>query len=99
VTRSENDFPGCVITHSVQGALEIARTIDRDEIFIFGGAEIYAQALNVADRLYLTHIDATDAAADTFFPPYEHIFTLKTARAEGVPGELRYAWLTLDRPR
>lgn len=97
VTRQDIDIPGCVVSNSIKGALEVARSIDKDEIFIFGGAHIYTDALGYADRLYLTRIDAEDPEADAFFPEYEHIFTRVTARAEGAPGPISYTWVTLDR--
>lgn len=40
-----------------------------DEVFIIGGGQIFEQALPIADRLYLTMVDAT-FDADTFFPDY-----------------------------
>jgi dihydrofolate reductase len=52
---------------SLDAALEIARSNGEDEVFVGGGAEIYRQALERADRLYLTRIDA-DFAGDTTFP-------------------------------
>src|SRR5687767_7714810 len=46
VTR-QKDFkaPGCVVVHSVEKALEIARENKEEETFIIGGAEIYTQSL------------------------------------------------------
>jgi dihydrofolate reductase len=41
-----------------------------DEIFVIGGAEIYASTLPIADRLYFTLIDA-DIDGDTLFPPLD----------------------------
>jgi dihydrofolate reductase len=43
--------------------------MDKEEIFIIGGAQIYKQALPYADKLYLTIVDQ-EAEADTFFPDY-----------------------------
>ena len=40
-----------------------------DEIFVIGGAQIYAAALRFADRLYLTLIDY-DFVGDVFFPKW-----------------------------
>jgi dihydrofolate reductase len=40
------------------------------EIFVVGGAEIYREALPVADRLYLTRIEE-DFAGDTHFPAFD----------------------------
>lgn len=38
-----------------------------DEVFVIGGGEIYCQAMELADRLYITYVDA-DYSGDTFFP-------------------------------
>lgn len=42
----------------------------RDDIFVIGGASIYAQALPYADVIYLTEVDA-GADADAFFPEFD----------------------------
>ena len=39
-----------------------------NEVMIGGGAEIYAQALPIADRLYITHVGA-NPPGDAYFPP------------------------------
>lgn len=56
---------GCVVVHSLDDALRAAA--DAAEIMIIGGANIYAQALPVARRIYLTLIHQ-DIAGDTVFP-------------------------------
>lgn len=58
----ENTIP-CV---SVSTFLENCR----DDIFVIGGASIYAQALPHADVIYLTEVDV-DADADAFFPEFD----------------------------
>ncbi len=42
-----------------------------EEIFVFGGASLFAQTLDYCDRLYLTEIQATNPAADVFFPEFD----------------------------
>ena len=37
-------------------------------MFILGGAQIYKQALDLVDRLYISHIDAVFNDADVYFP-------------------------------
>ena len=59
---------GIEVVHSLQEALRLAQGDNEDEIFVIGGEEIFKQAMDIADRLYITHIDATDKEADTFFP-------------------------------
>jgi dihydrofolate reductase len=71
VTR-QADFQAesCFVVESVDAALSLARERGESEVFVIGGAEIYAQTLALADRLYLTLIDA-EVEADTFFPAFD----------------------------
>jgi dihydrofolate reductase len=41
---------------------------ENNEVFIIGGASVYAQALPLADRLCLTYVMDVPAKADSFFP-------------------------------
>ncbi|MDO8659450.1 MAG: dihydrofolate reductase [Candidatus Parcubacteria bacterium] len=52
------------------------------EVFIIGGEEIFKQSMNIADRLYITHIDASDKDADTFFPEIIPIVWNETSHEE-----------------
>ena len=69
VTR-QSDFaaPGAVVTHSLPDA--VAAASNDDEAFIIGGAEIYQQALDIVDRIYLTEVDA-EVAGDARFPDFD----------------------------
>lgn len=59
---------GCIIAHSLEEALELARKEStEDEIFVIGGAEIYKLALPHADTIYLTMVKAV-VEGDTSFP-------------------------------
>ena len=70
VTRNPGFRPeGCLIGDTVQTALELAKERGETEVFVIGGAEIYAQTLDVADRIYLTQVHAV-VEADTFFPEH-----------------------------
>ncbi|HMR58053.1 MAG TPA: dihydrofolate reductase [Cyclobacteriaceae bacterium] len=59
--------PGCRVVHTLTHALEIARNANQKEVFVIGGAEIYALSLPLAHRLYLTEIKA-EVDGDTYFP-------------------------------
>nr|AIA18639.1 Dihydrofolate reductase [uncultured bacterium] len=70
ITHKENYNPeGCFIVHSLEEAIELARSRGETEAFICGGAEIYAQSIDLADRFYLTLVH-TVTDADTFFPEW-----------------------------
>jgi dihydrofolate reductase len=45
----------------------IAEETGAEEVMVIGGGEIYAQTMDEADRLYITHVHA-DPAGDTMFP-------------------------------
>jgi len=57
---------GIEIVHSVDEALGLFKD-DKEEIFIIGGGELYKQTMPLADRLYITHIEAEDKDANVFF--------------------------------
>ncbi len=61
---------GCVISHSIEEALVLAKAKEGKEIFIIGGGMIYKQFIELADKLYLTVVDDEPKQADTFFPEY-----------------------------
>src|SRR3989338_4713190 len=58
---------GVEIVHSLSEAFDLFPD-KNEEIFIIGGGELYKQSMEIADKLYITHIDAEDKEADSFFP-------------------------------
>lgn len=86
---------GCMVAHSVKGAIDMAKTLDPGEIFIIGGAQIYTQALPYVDKLYLTIVDHT-FDADAFFPDYAS-FTKETFRKKGATDTLHYTFVDLEK--
>lgn len=63
-------LPGWETVHSLEAALSLARQRGETEAFIGGGACIFALALPLAHRIYLTRVQAA-VAADTFFPEFD----------------------------
>ena len=69
---SRNAYPapaGCIAADSI--ATAIAQCADYDELFFIGGAELYQQTINLADRLYLTEIAIDVAQGDAWFPDFD----------------------------
>ncbi|OHA46286.1 MAG: hypothetical protein A3A80_04205 [Candidatus Terrybacteria bacterium RIFCSPLOWO2_01_FULL_44_24] len=67
IITSKEDYKaeGCIIAGSLDEAIKIA---DGDsEVFIIGGANVYKQAMAIADRLYVTFIKE-EFEGDAFFP-------------------------------
>src|SRR3989344_3352522 len=98
VITNQRDYPshGADIINSLEAALALAEKEEDKEIFIGGGQQIYEQALPYIDRLYLTLVDS-DKEGDTFFPPYENIFTKEICKEERSYNGLNYTWLTLEK--
>ena len=69
VSRNSNfHSPSVEVANSLENALALCA---QDNPFVIGGASLYAEALTVAQRLYITEIDA-DLVGDTFFPPIDN---------------------------
>lgn len=67
VTRDRNyTVENIEITHSLKEAIEKAQAID-EEVFILGGGELYRQAMELTDKIYLTVVHH-EFEGDTFFP-------------------------------
>ena len=70
VSRQADYRPeGADVVASLPEALALCE--GEEEVFVIGGAQIYALALPLATGLYLTEIDSAAPEADTFFPPFE----------------------------
>ena len=69
ITRQDVEFEGALTAHSLEEAIRLAE--GDEEIFIIGGAQIYAEALKVADRMYITLVER-DYEGDTSFPEIDY---------------------------
>ena len=73
ITRNPDlQAEGCQIAHSLEEALGISEKAGENEAFVIGGGEIFALALPLADRIYLTRVH-TITQADTFFPEFKEV--------------------------
>ena len=60
--------PGCDVVYSLEEAIELSS--DSEEIMLIGGATLFEQSIERADKLYLTLIHA-EFEGDTWFPAFE----------------------------
>ncbi len=99
LSHNENFSPqGVFVVRNKKDALQLAyKKEKRGEVFIIGGAMIYTLFLKEADRLYLTHIDASFSEADVFFPPYEEIFTKKVSKKSGNNDVFSYTFFIIEK--
>jgi dihydrofolate reductase len=91
VTR-QRDYavPGAIIAHSLHDAINA--TARDTEIFVIGGAELFREALPLADRIHLSLIDA-EPEGDTWMPEIdEHVW--REVEAQERPG---FRYVVLER--
>lgn len=78
VTRNADySAAGATVVNSLEAAIAAARQYTTNEIMVIGGAEIYRQALPLADRVYLTrvHVDVEDGDASFLLPAADWVLT------------------------
>jgi dihydrofolate reductase len=71
VSRGFDAPEGVDIVSSLEEAYKAASVVMTDKVercFVIGGGQIYAQAMQDADRLIVTHVHTVIGNADTFFP-------------------------------
>ncbi|MFT5321293.1 MAG: dihydrofolate reductase [Pseudohongiellaceae bacterium] len=104
VTRNA-DFSaaGVKTVNSLSAAKALCESIGEidgiSEAMVIGGAEIYTQAMPVADRLYLTEVHA-NVDGDTFFPEFDRGLWQEIAREDfdaSGPNPYAYSFITLDK--
>lgn len=80
VTQQDDyDAGDSLLTNSIQEAIEVAKNNNQEEVFIIGGGQIYAQSIDLADRLYITEVKAS-FEGDTFFPEIDKNDWLEVSR-------------------
>ena len=71
ITDIQEDYPKEVITYnSIDDFFDAYKNID-EEIFIIGGASIYKQFIDKAEKIYLTEIEDRCEDAEVFFPQFD----------------------------
>ena len=104
VTRDPGFAPsGVFVAHGLEAALDLAheraRAMGADEIIVAGGAEIYAQTIASASRLFITEV-ALDAEGDVRFPPIDPLKWREVRREAGERGprdEADFAFVEYER--
>lgn len=86
VSRGFEAPEGVTVVSSLSEAYSVALSaeceVDSQRCFVIGGGQIYAQAINDADRLVVTHVHTVIEDADTFFPEIDPDLWVVTDRSE-----------------
>jgi dihydrofolate reductase len=89
--------PGVVVVNSLAAAISACG--NDEEIFVIGGAELYRQAIDLADRIYLTEIEV-DISGDALFTELDRKLWKEAGRDSHAPDEKNlysYHFVVLDR--
>ncbi len=79
---------GCTVAHALGEALEMVSVVP--EVMVIGGASLYEQTLPLAERLYLTQVEA-DVAGDAWFPSWNPR-EWQLVWEETHPADVDHAW-------
>ena len=85
ITRQDIKIDGVEIINSIDDIKNI-----KEDIFIIGGGEIYNQAIEKVDRMYITEVDAEFPNADTYFPAISNSW--KPVYSEAVSTDEKHAF-------
>lgn len=84
---------GIEVCTSIDAAIKKAKEYGRG-IFIIGGAQIYALAIEYADKLFLTQVDRSYPDADAFFPDFSRFKTV-ISQESNISGNLQFKFIEL----
>lgn len=94
--NSEVNYEWTITCSNIEEAINKAKEIDEDEIFIIWWAQIYNQWINFADRLYITVVES-NFEADVFFPKYKNTFTKTVEDISSQDENYKYKFLILEK--
>jgi len=98
ITRqADYEVEGCIVVNSLEDAL--AKVPADQEAFIIGGGTIYKEAIDKADKLYLTRVHGK-FEGDTFFPKIDTKIWNSVKREDHMPdAKNEYAYSFIDYER
>ncbi|MCE7898369.1 hypothetical protein DCC61_00645 [Candidatus Microgenomates bacterium] len=94
-TEYQVGLPKCYVCHSLEEALVKAKEIESDEVFVAGGAAIFAQALPFVSRIYMTKVEL-EVEGDAFFPKYSDFSKVLSEESKEENG-IKFRYLILER--
>lgn len=68
LTKQQTSIPGAVACSSLHEALTLASVLRSGKLFVLSGTIVRAQGLQIADRLYVAHVEPSADEVDTMSP-------------------------------
>jgi dihydrofolate reductase len=94
VITSQPDYKvpqGVIVVHSLAAALDLEAVKSAKQVFVIGGAQIYDQAMPLANKLYLTIVHA-NIEGDTFFKYNPADWQLEWSQHHPADAQNKYAF-------
>ena len=92
---SEGKIDGVEIFNDIPSVLEAVK--NEDEAFIIGGASIYRQFLEYANKLYLTEVNEKCSDAEVYFPKFDKRKYKKTIVGNDSDNKIEYNFVIYER--
>ena len=86
---------GAEVASSLGDALQRLSNLER--VFVIGGEQLFTQAFDLADRLYITEIDIAVDGGDTFFNVPNPEEWREAERIPANEGDIHFDFVTLER--
>ena len=81
-----------IVVHSMEELTEVCHKLGKGkEIFVVGGASVYRMFIDIADKLYITHIEAEDKEADVYFPEIDSSKWRKKVLAKDEDNNIKFS--------
>lgn len=72
-TQKDLKLPeGVVLVNTLQEGLDKLKETGSEEVFIIGGGQLFAETMDILDRLYITEVHTVIEDATAFFPEVDH---------------------------
>ena len=92
-TREKLSQIGCKPSQNLREALSICEQLKAPEVWVIGGAQIYAQALPLAHKVVITEIDS-EFPGDAFAPPLDKTWSETERRLIAASNGMKLAFVT-----
>lgn len=83
-----------IVVNDKDKLISLCKKLSADnDIFIIGGATLYNMFIDLADILYITHIEKNDETADVYFPKIDQVKWKKEILANDEDNNIKFSWV------
>lgn len=99
VLSSKEDFEESIEHYKTLKELLESLKNRKEEMFVIGGASIYKEFIDIADKMYLTEIDSECKDADAYFPEFNKLDWDRTIITENEDNGITYKHVLYKRSK